>query len=189
MWKVPICISILIGLISVALNIDDMRLFGFLKQDEAFRLDKVLSQNDETKILIEIDSYLNKKSDYGDRIELLSGPQQVFLFIENLEREINNGGFNQFYFNSAGDFSHETVEALQTIGAVKVAEIVRRANAQFPHGKVPGDQEERREVLFEIEDKADLVWEECDQSFYKYEEPIGALLLKYVRLKKADFEK
>ena len=70
-------------------------------------------------IVMEIDTYLNSKSDYGENIEKLNPSQKTFLFVENLEREINNGGFNQFYFNSSGDFSQETVNALLEIGAKK----------------------------------------------------------------------
>jgi hypothetical protein len=48
---------------------------------------------------MEIDSYLHKKSEYGEKIENLNSSQRASRFVENSEHEINNGGFNQFYFN------------------------------------------------------------------------------------------
>ncbi|MBN1215668.1 MAG: DUF4375 domain-containing protein [Candidatus Lokiarchaeota archaeon] len=41
----------------------------------------------------------------------LSLPEKNIIFIEKLEREVNNGGFNQFFFNSAGDYSHDILTA------------------------------------------------------------------------------
>ena len=67
----------------------------------------------EDMIVMEIDSYLNEKSKYGEEIEKLNSSQRVLLIIENLEREINNGGFDQFYWNSSGDYAMETINALK----------------------------------------------------------------------------
>ena len=57
-----------------------------------FNLDKVLKLERLDMAIMEIDSYLNKKSEYGEKIEKLNESQKTLLIIENLEREINNGG-------------------------------------------------------------------------------------------------
>ncbi|NJK97501.1 MAG: DMP19 family protein [Bacteroidales bacterium] len=145
--------------------------------------------DDETRILIAIDEYLNEKSEYCEKIDKLNESQKTFIIIENLEREINNGGFNQFYYNSSGDFSHETIDALIKIGANKTAEIVTKANSQFPDNKVPKDRTERQVILEQIEEKANEIWESCDNDFYKYEDKIGGLLIEFVKANKTDFEK
>jgi hypothetical protein len=168
---------------------NDMGLFKKNKQDSKFDLDKILKMDDETSILIEIDEYLNGKSEYCEKIDKLNESQLTFIIIENLEREINNGGFNQFYFNSSGDFSHETIDELIKIGANKTADIVKKANSQFPDNKVPKDRTERQEILEQIEDKANEIWDTCDNDFYKYEDKIGALLIEFVKANKTDFEK
>ena len=67
----------------------------------------------EDMIVMEIDTYLNEKSKYGEEMEKLNSSQRVLLIIENLEREINNGGFDQFYWNSSGDYAMETINALK----------------------------------------------------------------------------
>lgn len=140
-------------------------------------------------IVMEIGSYLNEKSEYGDKIDKLNSSQQTFLYVENLEREINNGGFNQFYFNSSGDFSQESVIALLEIGADKTAEIVKKANSEFKKGIVPKDRTERQNELELIEQKAEENWNKCDSEFYKYQDNLTELLIAFVIKNRADFEK
>lgn len=166
-----------------------MGLFKKNKHDSNFNLETILKMDNETSIVIAIDDYLNEKSDYCEKIETLNESQKTFITIESLEREINNGGFNQFYFNSSGDFSHESINALIKIGANKTAEIVKKANSQFPDKKVPKDRTERQEILEQIEDKADEIWEICDTDFYKYEDNLAGLLIEFVKNSKSDFQK
>ena len=47
----------------------------------------------------------------------------VVKLVEDFEAEVNNGGFDQFFFNSRGDFSIESLEALELIKANKTAAI------------------------------------------------------------------
>ena len=112
-----------------------------------FDLDKVLKIERRDMIVIEIDTYLNEKCEYGEKIDRLNESQKTLLFIENLEREINNGGFNQFYWNLSGDYANETVDALIKIRANKTAEIVKKANSEFKDAAVPKDQTERQNKL------------------------------------------
>ena len=154
-----------------------------------FNLDKTLKIERRDMIVMEIDTYLNKKSEYGEKIEKLNSSQRTFLFVENLEREINSGGFNQFYFNSSGDFSQETLNALLEIGAEKTAKIVENANSEFDNGNVPKDRTERQNKLELIEEKAEENWEKCDTEFYEYQDDLTDLLISFVLKNKADFEK
>ena len=154
-----------------------------------FNLDKTLKIERRDMIVMEIDTYLNEKSKYGEKIEKLNSSQRTFLFVENLEREINNGGFNQFYFNSSGDFSQETLNALLEIGAEKTVKIVENANSEFDNGNVPKDRIERQNKLELIEEKAEENWEKCDTEFYEYQDDLTELLIAFILKNKADFEK
>lgn len=95
--------------------------------------------------------------DYGKNLSVLNSSQQVVIIIENLEHEINNGGFNQFYFNSSGNYANETIERLKKIGTNKTSEIVEKANNEWKNGIVPKDRTKRHTTLEEIEGKADLI--------------------------------
>ena len=82
---------------------------------------------------------------------------------QNLEREVDNGGFSQYFTNSSGGFAHETILSLKAVGADKTAEILQQAIDQFPGKQVPKDRAERIEVVEQIEEKAGGVWEQLDQ--------------------------
>ena len=154
-----------------------------------FDLEKVLKIEKRDLIVMKIDTYLNSKSEYGDNIEKLNPFQRTFLFVENLEREINNGGFNQFYFNSSGNFSQETMNALLEIRAEKTAEIVKKANSEFKSGTVPKDRIERQNELELIEGKAKKNWNKCNSKFYEYQDNLTELLIAFVIKNKSEFKK
>ena len=164
--------------------------FANANAQSEFDLEKVLKIERRDMIVMEIDTYLNEKSNYGENIEKLNSSQLTFLFVENLEREINNGGFNQFYFNSSGNFSQETVNALLEIGAKKTSEIIKKANSEFKSGIVPKDRTERQTELELIEKKnAEENWNKCDSEFYEYKDDLTELLIAFVIKNKTEFKK
>jgi hypothetical protein len=157
------------------------------KEKVKIDIETILKIEDETTAITELDSMLSIISNHGQEIDRLTESQKIVLIVENLEREINNGGFNQFFFNSGGQFAHETITALRTIKAFKTADIVSRSISAWPNQKVPKDWSERQELVDEISDQADIVWNECDKEFYKYQDNIVKLLLDYVKSNKSDF--
>ena len=126
-------------------------------------LETLLSSDDTDKSIIELDNFICELSAYGDDLDKLTEPQKLFFYIQSLEREINNGGFNQYFFNSSGDFAHQTVQSLQTIGANTTADILQKAIDQFPDKKAPQDRTQRQEVLEQIEETANEIWEGLDR--------------------------
>lgn len=44
-----------------------------------------------------------------------------------LEEEVDNGGFNQYFFNIASDFALEALEGYRRFGAIEHARLLRRA--------------------------------------------------------------
>lgn len=46
-----------------------------------------------------------------------------------VEAEVNNGGFNQYYYNTDGRFASEAVAAFEYFGAKEHAALMREANA------------------------------------------------------------
>ena len=53
---------------------------------------------------------------------------KILVAIWGVEAEVNNGGFSQFYINSAGDNALETPAALREIGAERIAGVVLRVD-------------------------------------------------------------
>src|SRR5512142_287356 len=67
----------------------------------------------------------------GDNFDLLSLTDQVLVTIWGLEADVNNGGFDQYYFNGSGDQAFFAPQALRLVGAHRMAAIVANANAVF----------------------------------------------------------
>ncbi len=160
----------------------------FRKSTKPFVLEDVLSNSDNEKVVMDIDDRLNRLSNNGDDVDVLNDAQKVALFIGNLEREINNGGFSQFYWNSSGEYAQETVISLQQIGARTTAKIVQTANNEFPGGEVARSKEARIAIINGIEEQAERVWAQCDEKYYSYEDDLTKLLLQFIHDNKGSFE-
>lgn len=48
-----------------------------------------------------------------------------------LHAEVVNGGFNQYYYNSRGERAERALNTFARLGAMRIADVVRRANRQY----------------------------------------------------------
>ena len=103
---------------------------------------------------------------------------EVVDLIDALEGEVNNGGFHQYFYNSAADRTAETIQALEIIGAFAIADIVKKAAQKFPYGMPPKNRFERQDVLLEVYPNA-AVFRALDEEFYQYPENLAALVIRY----------
>jgi hypothetical protein len=142
---------------------------------------ELLTADNVNKSIIELDNFICEVCSWGDVMSALTDPQTNFFYNQNLEREINNGGFNQYFINSSGDFAHETIHSLKTIGANHTADILQSAIDQFPDKKVPSDRDERIDLVGQIEETANEKWEELDQKFFEYKDDLNSLNIEYVK--------
>jgi hypothetical protein len=105
--------------------------------------------------------------------------EEVRRLVGWLEAEINNGGFDQFFFNSAGDETSATIEALEAIGAHRTAAIVRQACARFPGGMPPADRDARQQLLIDVVSPDADAFESEDDAFLAYEDDLEDLVARY----------
>ena len=147
----------------------------------------ILTSEDTNKSIIELDNYICELCGWGDSLDKLTEQQKYFFYNQNLEREINNGGLNQYFLNSSGNFASETILSLKTIGANKTAEILQKAIDQFPNKNVPKDRTQRQEILETIEEVEKEIWEDLDQKFFAYEDDLNTLNIEFVRQNKDKF--
>ena len=139
----------------------------------------LIDSGDATTTVIELDNYISQLCEYGEQLGKLTAPQKVFYLNQNLEREGNNGGLHQFFFKSSGDHADETVRALEAIGASKTAGLLREAIEKFPNGKVPEDQDKRQVLM--IDTMPNDIFEELDERFFAYEDPLTDLNFNWIR--------
>jgi hypothetical protein len=76
-------------------------------------------------------------------LERLSAAELVVVLVSRANFEIELGGLDAFYYNSAGDEAVATVAALEAVGATHAVSTLREANALFSGRSPPRDREKR----------------------------------------------
>ncbi|SHN37355.1 protein of unknown function [Rhizobacter sp. OV335] len=111
--------------------------------------------------------------------ESLSQLEAVGVGVWLLDAEVNNGGFDQYYFNTRGALALETVQALRSIGAGEAASLLEAANKDVPILPLPDDREERIVKLEEIAESSRFA--SLETEYYRGREDRIALLAEYLR--------
>ncbi len=113
-------------------------------------------------------------------LQELSEVDQTVILVWSLRDEVGNGGFDQFYFNSSGDYAVETVHVLERIGARETAALVSEGNTLFPTQPVPSKRERRIAELDTFSDSATDTWDRLEQVFYGDPDNLDELLVAYL---------
>ncbi len=112
--------------------------------------------------------------------EKLSRQEQNVAAVWGLEADVNNGGFDQYFFNASSDLAATAPDALREIGAPDAAAIVDEAVDAFGSDGPASEQTERQQQLERLEPLAKRRWAELDQRFRLCGDDITALLKVYV---------
>jgi len=110
-------------------------------------------------------------------LRTLADEERIVLAVEALEREVNNGGYDQFFRNPSRQFAPTVVGALQRIGCNRTASITQRAI------KALGLEDL---TLDAIETVAKL--NRCDDAYYKDAEPIADRLFAFIKANQVAIE-
>lgn len=109
----------------------------------------------------------------------LSPAHRVLVCVWGACGEIENGGFEQFFFNTSGDWALETPDAFRAISAPDLADLVARAIREFPGGNPSRDLDTRREELDVLSVESLARWLELGSWFDA--RPVDALLLQFIQ--------
>ena len=113
----------------------------------------------------------------------LSHPNKLYFSANLVSGEVYNGGFEQYFFNSSGDYYNYAVEASQAIGATESLKLLLSASRTlFGEGLVPSDTSERRVFIGNltnetIRDALNLL----DCAFYKDPDNFSGLMTKFAK--------
>jgi len=146
---------------------------------------KILDSLSGEEAIMAIDEVLTDL--FYESPEALTQAEMNIALVIEFEKEIENGGFNQFFFNTIGGYSFDILRALKEMSSKKTRELLNKAINQFPNSLVPKDHGERQELMEEIEDEADEEWDLLDEAFYEYDEDLYVIMIEYIKKNINDF--
>ncbi len=114
----------------------------------------------------------------------LSRANQLYFAASLVSGEVYNGGFDQYFYNTSGDYYLDSVEGLTAIGAIRHLRLLEQAKeCIFGNARVPKDRLERTTLLLERVTEgspADQRLNDLDKEFFAESlNPIGDLLTQY----------
>jgi hypothetical protein len=160
-------------------------------------------------LIVALEQALDQKSARVGE-QKLSEEERIVLAIEALEREVNNGGYSQFFTNSSGEYTPIIYESLVRIQCPEVGKITRRAiealgPSTWTAGAIAssvaayaeeenhhfeskgGSTFQRLPVDPNSPSKHDAIWielDQCDQLYYRATENIAQKLFEFVKTNK-----
>ncbi len=114
-----------------------------------------------------------------------SPPERHVYAVEGMSREVNNGGFGQFFLNSSGELAYDLVPALEAMGSRRTLPIARQALERF--GRPASLDEAVRHAHLEKLCSDSDPWSDLDEEFYENPEDIEKLILDYIARNLAAF--
>jgi hypothetical protein len=149
--------------------------------------------SDENLLQVAFDNLSEKlPADYKKQYETVMSwnkSRQAIYMIWALEAEVNNGGYNQFYFNSSGQFYKHLPEALRLVDANKFADLTEKANTTFEkeNEKITKHQDGTIEGFSKSYDDNPL--SDFDKKFYDLykTENLQQIQVDYIRKNKNEF--
>jgi hypothetical protein len=127
-----------------------------------------LVYNNRRNRYAQIDSYNNIKKTLKDVPNTTETP---IANIEELDMEVNNGGFNQYFFNSSGQHCFETLRELKRLGKTIKAELLEKAIEFINPNRLPEEtliEKLRNRQVGELDnDSVNAELDSLDQVFFK----------------------
>lgn len=129
------------------------------------------------------------EEDYERSLAGFSRPQRLVFAIHWYRAEVNNGGHDQFYFNSTGIVWRDVLAGFEEMGLGDYAAVVRES-ARLLGGDPPLDRAKRQEILDELGPELDDKFDDLDSRYYNLEakHDLSKALLVYMRGHARDFE-
>jgi hypothetical protein len=140
-----------------------------------------LANGNEIEFIQTLEMAIQQKSERVG-VDDLTEEEIIILAIEALEREVNNGGYGQFFVNSSREYIPIIVHALLRVGCDKTAEITTSAIAAAGfQGLAPMALAEALDAYRATDDRE---LDEYDQLYYRAGENIGGDLIAFVKTNK-----
>ena len=137
------------------------------------------STSDVDTIVMAFEQALFKRYD----LDKLTRPEITILAVEALEREVNNGGYHQFFSNSSKELAPHIVRALNDISCTRTVQVTQEAiDALNIPGKITENSVDQ--AIESGGDQLSSTLDEIDSEFFKGTEHIAAHLFEYIKQNK-----
>lgn len=137
-------------------------------------------------------SIYDDKEKYEADLAPFTPAQRKIFAVLWFDAEVNNGGMDQFLFNSTGIVWEDALAGFKLIGADKCAEILERVIEKCG-GSIPFDREERQDMLERITADPDNegesldIFGDDDRAYYNVDEDLDELITDYVQTHAGEF--
>jgi len=149
--------------------------------------DTILHPSNVNELIIELDDRIVKRCNYGEQLNLLTKPQRMFYLNQTLEKEVNNGGFSQYFLNTEGKYAKETLEALKLIGAHHTEKLLQQAMERVSKKQSTQENVKEQGFVYDLERNTSDAFEDIDNAFFEYKDDLRALNYAYVNTHIEDF--
>ncbi len=188
LFIIIIIVSLLIaGLVIIKNKNSSYNFFNGLGEYKTLKKEDISSIPDD-ELVYAVMSWMWSKfnSDWSNQFDVVSSLPiacQDIYSVYTIEAEVNNGGFNQCYFNSSKEYTIMAENGFKAIGAVGFLDIMTRANLIY--SDIKDDLEKFNDGTIESfsESYENNPLNDLDDDFYKMyeEEPLNELCVKYIR--------
>jgi hypothetical protein len=144
-------------------------------------VDHLLSLQGEYRtdsLALAFEQAISQKAD-REGVQSLTDEERIVLAVEALEREVNNGGYDQFFTNSSREFAPILVDSLRRIGCKKTAIISARALKAL--GAADLTPESIDTAMATDDEDRRAKFSSCDDAYQKTAEPIAERLLAFIK--------
>jgi len=107
--------------------------------------------------------------------------------IEGMVREVNNGGWNQFFRNSSGALAFDLAPALEAVGSRKNLSIAQRALNIFGKPASLSEDDRGKQVDKVTKDGENNPWDALEGEFYQNPEDLEAMIVGFIARHQAEF--
>ena len=113
-------------------------------------------------------------------LQAFTQPERYVYAVEGMVREVNNGGWSQFFGNSSGALAADLVPALKAIGAAKGVAIAERALGIFGKPKSLSDEDRSAHLARITGNYEKSLWDELDGEYYDNAEDYEGMIIAYI---------
>ena len=123
-------------------------------------------------------------AEYEASLEPFSDKQRLVLAVIWYRSEVNNGGHDQFFYNSTGIVWKDAVRAFRQIGLPRFSEIIEESGR-----RLGGEPSPDRSARFAQLEENDANFDDLDSRFYELEdrESVDDALIRYINKHRSDF--